>query len=137
MAVLAAERGAEDSNINTASDAVWWSYVSITTVGYGDRYPVTPMGRSIGVVVLTIGVALFGVITGFLAKLFLEPRRARNAEMANREMAIRAELEEIRRLLIEQREQGTDEARPEVAMSDRTKASTSPMEKPKVDGGGI
>jgi hypothetical protein len=80
MAVLGAEDDAEGSNIHTASDAIWWCYVTITTVGYGDRYPVTNLGRSIGVIVLTIGVGLFGVLTGFLANLFLAPKRAEQAQ---------------------------------------------------------
>jgi voltage-gated potassium channel Kch len=134
--VLIAERDADNANIASASDAVWWSYVSITTVGYGDRFPVTTLGRVIGVVVLTIGVALFGVITGFLAKLFLEPRRARNREMANRQMDIRGELEEIHRLLIELRETGTEEAQPEVANPVRPEAAASPTGPPRTDDGG-
>ena len=85
MAILRAEDDAEDANIHTASDALWWSYVTITTVGYGDRYPVTNFGRNIGVVVLTIGVGLFGVLTGFLANLFLAPKRARRGKETDTE----------------------------------------------------
>ena len=59
------------ANIKTASDAIWWAYVTITTVGYGDYYPVTNTGRIIGVMVMTIGVGLFGVLSGFLANAFL------------------------------------------------------------------
>jgi voltage-gated potassium channel Kch len=74
IGVLAAERGAADANIETASDALWWGYVTITTVGYGDRFPVTNEGRVVGVVLLTIGVGLFGTFTAFIANLFLGPR---------------------------------------------------------------
>jgi voltage-gated potassium channel Kch len=136
IAVLIAERGADGANITSASDAIWWSYVSITTVGYGDRYPVTALGRSIGVAVLTIGVALFGVITGFLAKLFLEPRRVRNAEAANRQVDLRVELEEIRRLLIEQRDTGAGEQWPEAANPDRSEAAAAPTGQPRAEDGG-
>jgi len=76
MGVLWAEGKNPDANIRTASDAVWWSYVTATTVGYGDRYPVTDAGRLVGVALLTVGVGLFGVLTGFLANTFLKPRRA-------------------------------------------------------------
>jgi hypothetical protein len=71
IAVLAAEQNAFGSTITNASDALWWVFVSITTVGYGDTYPVTNVGRFIGVLVLTVGVGLFGVLTGYVAKIFL------------------------------------------------------------------
>ena len=74
IGVLAAERGETEANIETASDALWWGYVTITTVGYGDRFPVTNEGRVVGVVLLTIGVGLFGTFTAFIANLFLGPR---------------------------------------------------------------
>jgi voltage-gated potassium channel Kch len=56
IVVLIAERRSPDANIKTASDAVWWSYVTMTTVGYGDRFPVTNAGRIVGVVLMTLGV---------------------------------------------------------------------------------
>jgi len=70
IGVLQAEQGA-DSNIKTAEDALWWSYVTITTVGYGDRFPVTTEGRLIGVVLMTAGVGLFGTFSGFIASWFV------------------------------------------------------------------
>jgi voltage-gated potassium channel len=74
MSILWAEGKNADGNIHTASDAVWWSYVTITTVGYGDRYPVTNLGRLVGFALLSSGVGLFAVITGFLANSFLSRR---------------------------------------------------------------
>jgi voltage-gated potassium channel len=71
MAILFVESANPAANIKTASDAVWWVYVSITTVGYGDRYPTTDAGRMVGAVVLLVGVGLFGVITGVLAQKFI------------------------------------------------------------------
>lgn len=71
--ILMAERGAPDANIQTASDAMWWVYVTITTVGYGDRYPVTNAGRLVGVMVMTMGVGLFGTLAGFIANKLLAP----------------------------------------------------------------
>jgi voltage-gated potassium channel len=105
MAMLGAEEGADDANILTASDALWWSYVTITTVGYGDRYPVTNLGRNIGVAVLTIGVGLFGVLTGFLANLFLSPRRGRKHESPASAPDLRLEIDELRGLIAELRAQ--------------------------------
>jgi voltage-gated potassium channel len=71
--VLMAERGAPDANITSASDAMWWVYVTITTVGYGDHYPVTNGGRLVGVIVMTTGVGLFGTLAGFIANKLLAP----------------------------------------------------------------
>jgi voltage-gated potassium channel len=61
-----------DSNIKSAGDALWWSYVTITTVGYGDLYPVTLEGRLIAVVLMTTGVGLFGTFTAFVASWFVK-----------------------------------------------------------------
>jgi len=80
IGVLTAERDEPDANIATASDALWWGYVTITTVGYGDRFPVTNEGRMVGVVLLTIGVGLFGTFTAFIANLFLGPRENGKSE---------------------------------------------------------
>jgi hypothetical protein len=74
IAILVTERASPESNIQTASDALWWVFVSITTVGYGDRFPVTDLGRLVGVVTLTLGVGLFGVVTGYIANAFLGKR---------------------------------------------------------------
>jgi voltage-gated potassium channel len=107
MAILGVEDGAEGSNIHTASDALWWCYVTITTVGYGDRYPVTNLGRNIGVAVLTIGVGLFGVLTAFIANLFLTPRRTRTQAQAPADSVadLRVELDELRHLIAQLRAQ--------------------------------
>ena len=60
-----------ESNIKTAEDAIWWAFVTITTVGYGDRYPVTTGGRIIAAFLMITGVALFGTFTGFIAAWFM------------------------------------------------------------------
>jgi voltage-gated potassium channel len=59
------------SNIKTAEDAVWWTMTTVTTVGYGDKYPVTTEGRAIGIFVMLAGVGLIGTYTGFIASLFV------------------------------------------------------------------
>ncbi len=71
---LVTNRTSPDANITTASDAVWYVIVTITTVGYGDKYPVTNPGRIVGVLIMVVGVGLFGVLTGFLANAFLAPK---------------------------------------------------------------
>ena len=73
---------APDSNIKTAEDALWWSYVTITTVGYGDRYPVTGEGRIIGMILMTGGVGLFGTFSGFIASWFVSGKKPDEENMA-------------------------------------------------------
>jgi voltage-gated potassium channel len=73
MFELVTNRNSPEANITTASDAVWYTIVTITTVGYGDKYPVTNPGRIVGVLIMIVGVGLFGVLTGFLANTFLAP----------------------------------------------------------------
>ncbi|MEJ1179569.1 MULTISPECIES: potassium channel family protein [unclassified Pseudarthrobacter] len=72
VAILDAERGAEGSNINNFGDALWWAAVSITTVGYGDHFPVTLVGRLVAVGLLLGGIALLGVITAAVASWLVE-----------------------------------------------------------------
>jgi voltage-gated potassium channel len=71
--VLLFESADTKANIKTAGDALWWAYVTIATVGYGDRYPVTTPGRLVGVVLISAGVSLYAVLTAYLANLFLTP----------------------------------------------------------------
>ncbi|UFH51852.1 ion transporter [Spirosoma sp. KNUC1025] len=71
IAILYVERVPE-GNIKTPSDALWWSIVTITTVGYGDRYPVTTLGRLIAAGLMVAGVGLFGTFTGYVANFFVE-----------------------------------------------------------------
>jgi hypothetical protein len=97
--VLAIEVRAENSNIHTPSDALWWASVTIATVGYGDRYPVTDPGRVVGVVTMSVGVVLFGALTAFLADKFIR-RPASAGDSAGADPAeLRAELVEVRREL--------------------------------------
>lgn len=104
--VYDAEFSAAGRNIATAGDAIWWGLVTITTVGYGDYYPVSAAGRVVGVFMLFTGIALFSVLTGFIANAFLAPRSTRRRFRAPAGSAI-AELEEIRRLMLEQEAQAS------------------------------
>jgi voltage-gated potassium channel len=61
-----------NSNILTAEDALWWAYVTITTVGYGDFYPVTTEGRIIAAILMTTGVGLFGTFTAYVSSFFVK-----------------------------------------------------------------
>ena len=73
LEMLHVEQDAPGANITTASDALWYVIVTISTVGYGDRYPVTNEGRVIGSLIIVVGVGIFGTFTGYLANLFLAP----------------------------------------------------------------
>ena len=70
VSILVCERHG-DANIKTAEDAVWWSVTTFTTVGYGDKYPVTTEGRVLGMILMVAGVGLFGGISGLAASFFL------------------------------------------------------------------
>lgn len=84
------------ANIKGPGDAVWWAFVTLTTVGYGDLYPVTAEGRAVGAVLITAGVGLFGTLSGFVAAWFLRPGH-RQEETGLEE--IRQEIAELRRAL--------------------------------------
>jgi voltage-gated potassium channel len=71
IAILEVENDAE-SNIQTAEDAIWWTYCTITTVGYGDKFPVTSEGRVLAMLLMTFGVGVFGTFTAFVASKFVE-----------------------------------------------------------------
>ena len=66
-----AERKAPHANIADLPDALWWAVTTVTTVGYGDRYPVTGTGRLIAVVLMGVGIALLGVMTASIAAWFV------------------------------------------------------------------
>lgn len=99
VAVLHFEAGA-GGNIRTPEDAVWWCVATMTTVGYGDKYPVTTEGRVVAACLMIAGVGLFATFSGLLAAWFIAPDGdQRQSEVAE----IRAELSEIKRLLHERR----------------------------------
>ncbi len=66
----------EGGNIRTASDAMWWAATTVSTVGYGDFYPVTWEGRLVALVLMVTGVGSFGAIAAGLASWFMQPSRA-------------------------------------------------------------
>ena len=74
--VLIAEAAQPDANIKTAEDAIWWALVTISTVGYGEYYPVTAMGRIISSVVIITGVSVFAGLSGVVASSLLTPKNS-------------------------------------------------------------
>ena len=75
LAVLDAERDVPGASITTFGDAVWWTLTTISTVGYGDRYPVTFEGRAVAGSLMVAGIALLGVVTASIASWFVENLR--------------------------------------------------------------
>lgn len=71
VTILYFERGPE-SNIKTAEDAIWWTFTTITTVGYGDRFPVTTEGRAVGVLTMIVGISVFSIVTAYIASVFIK-----------------------------------------------------------------
>ena len=99
--ILALEQGAPDANITTASDAIWYVVVTISTVGYGDQFPVTTPGRVLGALIIVVGVGIFGTFTGYLANVFLAPTRPREAPAPD---DVGDRVERLRALLAQQQE---------------------------------
>lgn len=73
-----------DANIRTAEDAIWWSLVTISTVGYGDYYPVSTAGRVVSILLILSGVSLFGVISGYIASYFITPQEKDQLAVQNK-----------------------------------------------------
>jgi voltage-gated potassium channel len=71
---LLAEKDAEGSNINSFGDAIWWAIVTMTTVGYGDQYPTTEMGRGVAVVLMLFGIAAVSGLTATIAAFLVKER---------------------------------------------------------------
>jgi voltage-gated potassium channel len=78
--VLLFEENAKGSNIHNYPDALWWAIVTVTTVGYGDRFPVTEGGRSVAVVLMLVGIGLIGVLTATVASVFIKEHTDANKE---------------------------------------------------------
>ena len=73
--VLLAEQNAPHANIVTYHDAVWWAFVTITTVGYGDYFPVTTVGQFLAVILMFFGLGIIGVLSSYLATTFISFQR--------------------------------------------------------------
>jgi len=82
LLVLQFESRSPDANITTGGDALWWSAVTITTVGYGDRYPVTPAGRVTAMFIMFAGVGIIGALASILASLLVGGSPASEEEEA-------------------------------------------------------
>lgn len=125
LSMLRIEQGVEGANITSASDALWYVLVTISTVGYGDQFPVTNSGRVLGTAIIVLGVGIFGTLTGFLANAFITPRRTEEEVAADkaadeaeleREVDIATKVDDLHRMLAEQQQ---TIARLETLLTDR------------------
>jgi len=111
LAVLNVEQNAQDAKIVNLGDAAWWAITTITTVGYGDLYPVTPLGRVVAAALMMSGIAVIGVVTASIASWLVqrieqnteaavtaseEPLRNELAELLDEVSALRREIAELR-----------------------------------------
>jgi voltage-gated potassium channel len=134
--IIYAESSSPEANIKTATDGIWWGFVTITTVGYGDKYPVTNTGRAVGMIVMTLGVGLFGVLTGFLANSFLPKEndtRPLEPPLAGSDRTDENIVVEFRRLLEEQ-ERTTEMLKIELAQIEKTIAGQESGDIPRASG---
>jgi voltage-gated potassium channel len=70
--ITISERMVEGSNIKNFGDGLWWAMTTVTTVGYGDKFPVTTEGRILAVALMIMGISLVGVITASVAAWFVK-----------------------------------------------------------------
>ena len=93
LAVLEAERNAPDATITTFGEALWWTITTLSTVGYGDRYPVTVEGRLVAATLMVAGIALLGVVTASIAAWFVENLRRAQDEVSEEVEEVSADVE--------------------------------------------
>lgn len=103
LAVLEAERGAPDAHITTFGQALWWAMTTITTVGYGDMYPVTTTGRVFAALLMIGGISLVGSITATIASWIVQSvsveDEKHDAVTTAHIVELRSEIAELRELL--------------------------------------
>jgi len=107
LAVLDAERASPEANIVTCGDAMWWAVTTMTTVGYGDRYPTTGVGRIAAAGLMIAGMALLGIVTASIASWLIEHVTATEEDAAD----LRAEIAALHRKLdvvLDERAAGAD-----------------------------
>lgn len=82
LAVLDAEQNAPEANIRHFGDAVWWVVVTVTSVGYGDYYPITSGGRWVAGMLMFGGLVLLGAVAATLSSWLIDRVRSRHGDSA-------------------------------------------------------
>jgi voltage-gated potassium channel len=94
--VMLSERDAPGANIHDYGSALWWGIVTMTTVGYGDKFPVTGLGRGVAVVLMLVGIGLLGVITATVASFFVQEHAdANKAKIEQSHQDLTAQLDAV------------------------------------------
>ncbi|GGO63851.1 potassium channel family protein [Bowmanella pacifica] len=109
LSIYLIEHDLPGANITTAEDAIWWSLVTISTVGYGDFYPISTAGRLVSVLLIISGVSLFGVISGYIASFFITPEEKDQLAVQNRRIHrihdqvenLQEQMDQIQQMLVE------------------------------------
>ncbi len=97
LLVLQFESEALNANITTGGDALWWAIVTITTVGYGDKFPVTTMGRITATAVMFAGVGIIGALASILASILVpQPKEEETPVEAQISTTVETELAAMR-----------------------------------------
>ncbi len=95
--MVEAERHAPGATIKSGGDALWWALTTVTTVGYGDTYPVTTEGRIIAAGLMLVGIALFGSISAIVTSKLILPKETKDHEELRREVrALHGEIRDLR-----------------------------------------
>ncbi len=95
--MVEAERHAPGATIKSGGDALWWALTTVTTVGYGDTYPVTTEGRIIAAGLMLVGIALFGSISAIVTSKLILPKETQDHEELRREVrALHGEIRDLR-----------------------------------------
>jgi voltage-gated potassium channel len=113
--ILLVESTEPNANIQTAEQAIWWALVTISTVGYGDFYPVSTVGHIIGGLVIISGVSFFGVISGYMASVFVAPDEQERNEAQEAQAAHKAEINDKLEQALERMEHNQQQMIEEIA----------------------
>ncbi len=92
--ILSFENESGTSNIKTAQEAIWWSFATVTTVGYGDFYPVTTEGRIVATLLMMVGIGSFASLAGLISAYFTDNTQ-NNSEL----IELRNEIKELKALI--------------------------------------
>jgi len=98
--IIAAEANSPEANITTTGDALWWAFVTVSTVGYGDYYPVTTAGKLVAIVVIMCGVGIFGMISGLMTSIITTPDQSREKKQVQQTNKILEEMVTQQKLLL-------------------------------------